>query len=112
MRLDLSTLVLAGLALVFAVIAYVKDPSLPLIGARNGLSMLGFVLPRLIPALLLAGLFPGVVPRGNVSRYLGPRAGPEGLVVGVGARRLPPRRPQGQGPLSPAPADPGAPPPR
>jgi len=44
MRLDLSTLVLAGLAAVFAVIAYVKDPSLPLIGARNGLSMLGFVL--------------------------------------------------------------------
>src|SRR2546426_7721325 len=59
MRLDPSTLVLAGLAVVFAVIAYAKDPSLPGIGARNGLAMLGFVLPRLIPALLLAGLSRG-----------------------------------------------------
>src|SRR2546427_8171012 len=75
MRLDPSTLVLAGLALVFAVVAYFKDPSLPLIGARNGLSMLGFVLPRLVPALLLAGLFQVVVPQEIVSRYFGREAG-------------------------------------
>jgi len=36
MRLDPSTLVLAALALVFALLAYLKDPSLPAIGARNG----------------------------------------------------------------------------
>src|SRR5207302_3831326 len=93
MRLDLSTLVLAGLAVVFAVIAYVKDPSLPLIGARNGLSMLGFVLPRLIPALLLAGLFQVVVPQEIVSRYFGREAGLKGLVMAMAAGVIPPRGP-------------------
>ena len=83
MRLDPSTLVLAGLAVVFAVIAYAKDPSLPGIGARNGLAMLGFVLPRLIPALLLAGLFQVVVPQEVVSRYFGREAGLKGLVMAM-----------------------------
>ena len=83
MRLDLSTIVLAVVALVFAVIAYVKDPSLPAIGARNGLKMLGFVLPRLIPALLLAGLFQVVVPQDVVSRYFGREAGFRGLVMAM-----------------------------
>lgn len=36
---DLSTLVLASLAALFALVAYWKDPGLPLIGARTGLSM-------------------------------------------------------------------------
>src|SRR2546429_6836251 len=99
MRRDLSTLVLAGLALVFAVIAYVKDPSLPLIGARNGLSMLGFVLPRLIPALLLAGLFQVVVPQEIVSRYFGREAGLKGLVMAMAARGITPRGPVGSGPV-------------
>ena len=83
MRLDPSTLVLAGLALIFAVIAYFKDPSLPVIGARNGLKMLGFVLPRLIPALLLAGLFQVVVPQEIVSRYFGREVGIKGLIMAM-----------------------------
>lgn len=33
--LDPSTLVLLGLALVLAVVAYIKDPGLPLVGAKN-----------------------------------------------------------------------------
>ena len=44
---DPSTLILAGLALTFGLVADWKDPGLPWIGARNGLSMLWFVLPRL-----------------------------------------------------------------
>src|SRR2546423_2182631 len=112
MRLDLSTLVLAGLAVVFAVIAYVKDPSLPLIGARNGLSMLGFVLPRLIPALLLAGLFQVVVPQEIVSRYFGREAGLKGPVMAMAARPITPRGAVGRRPVLVAPAPPrGAPPP-
>jgi len=93
MRLDPSTLVLAGLALVFAVVAYFKDPSLPLIGARNGLSMLGFVLPRLVPALLLAGLFQVVVPQEIVSRYFGREAGVKGLVMAMMAGVITPGGP-------------------
>src|SRR2546428_7321372 len=93
MRLDPSTLVMAGLAVVFAIVAYLKDPSLPLIGARNGLSMLGFVLPRLIPALLLAGLFQVVVPQEIVSRYFGREAGLKGLVMAMAAGVITPGGP-------------------
>ena len=38
--LDPSTLVLLALALILAAVAYVKDPGLPLVGAKNGVSML------------------------------------------------------------------------
>jgi uncharacterized membrane protein YraQ (UPF0718 family) len=99
MRLDPSTLVLAALALVFAVIAYFKDPSLPAIGARNGLAMLGFVLPRLIPALLLAGLFQVVVPQEIVSRYFGREAGLKGLVMAMLAGVITPGGPMVSVPL-------------
>jgi len=75
MRVDPSTLVLAGLALVLAVVAYVRDPGLPWLGAKTGFSMLGFILPRLIPALILAGLMQVLVPAEIVQRYLGREAG-------------------------------------
>jgi hypothetical protein len=39
---DRSTLILAGLALTFGLVACWKDPGLPWIGARNGLSSLAF----------------------------------------------------------------------
>jgi hypothetical protein len=54
--LDTSTLVLAGVAVVLAVVAYLKDAGLPLLGAKNGYAMLAFVIPRMVVALLLAGL--------------------------------------------------------
>ena len=60
---DPSTLVLGVLALVLAAVAYLKDPGLPLIGAKNGFSMLKFILPRLVPALMLAGLMQVLIPQ-------------------------------------------------
>jgi uncharacterized membrane protein YraQ (UPF0718 family) len=108
MRLDPSTLVLAAAALVFAIIAYLKDPSLPAIGARNGLSMLGFVLPRLIPALLLAGLFQVVVPQEVVSRYFGREAGLRGLVMAMLAGIMTPGGPMVSVPFLVALANSGA----
>ena len=108
MRLDPSTLVLAALALVFAIIAYLKDPSLPAIGARNGLSMLGFVLPRLVPALFLAGLFQVVVPQEVVSRYFGREAGLRGLVMAMMAGIMTPGGPMVSVPFLVALANSGA----
>src|SRR5438445_5219374 len=71
---DPSTIVLVVLALVLAAVAYLKDPGLPLIGAKNGFSMLRFILPRLVPALMLAGLMQVLIPQEVVSRHFG-RAG-------------------------------------
>ena len=51
---DVSFLILSSLAVVFALVAYVKDPSLPLLGARNGLALLWFIIPRLVPGIRLS----------------------------------------------------------
>jgi hypothetical protein len=51
LSLDLSAFVLIALAVVATGVAYWKDPGLPLLGAKNGLSMVWFILPRVIPSL-------------------------------------------------------------
>jgi uncharacterized membrane protein YraQ (UPF0718 family) len=108
MRLDLSTLILAGLALAFAIVAYIKDPGLPLIGARNGLAMLAFILPRLIPALILAGLFQVLVPQDVVSRHFGREAGLKAIVIATGAGMVTPGGPMVSVPFMVALANSGA----
>jgi len=72
---DVSFLILSSLAVVFAVVAYVKDPSLPMVGARNGLALLWFIIPRLVPALILAGMLQVVIPQETVARYFGRQSG-------------------------------------
>lgn len=91
--LDPSTLVLAGLALLLAGVAYVKDPGLPLVGARNGVMMLKFILPRLVPALILAGLMQVLVPEEVVSRYFGRQSGFRALLIATVAGMFTPGGP-------------------
>jgi uncharacterized membrane protein YraQ (UPF0718 family) len=93
MRPEITTIVLAVLAVAFAVVAYLKDPSLPWVGARNGLSMLWFVLPRLIPALILAGMLQVLVPQEVVSRHLGREGGLRGIFIASVAGILTPGGP-------------------
>ena len=78
---DVSTMILVILALLFTLFAYLKDPGLPAIGARNGLSLLWFILPRLIPALILTGMLQVLIPQELVSRHFGREAGFRGIVV-------------------------------
>jgi uncharacterized membrane protein YraQ (UPF0718 family) len=108
MRLDPSTFVLAALAVAFGIIAYLKDPSLPLIGARNGFAMLGFILPRLIPALILAGLFQVLIPQEVVSRHFGREGGLRAIVIASGAGMLTPGGPMVSVPFMVALANSGA----
>ena len=93
MRPEITTIVLAVLALAFGIVAYLRDPGLPWIGARNGLQMLWFVLPRLIPALLLAGMLQVLVPQEVVSRYLGREAGFRSILIASAAGVLTPGGP-------------------
>ena len=99
---------LAGLAVVFAVVAYLKDPSLPLIGAKNGLSMLAFILPRLVPALILAGLFQVVIPQEVVSRHFGRAGGMRAILMATGAGMITPGGPMVSVPFMVALANSGA----
>jgi uncharacterized membrane protein YraQ (UPF0718 family) len=93
MRPEITTIVLAVLAVAFGIVAYLRDPGLPWIGARNGLQMLWFVLPRLIPALLLAGMLQVLVPQEVVSRYLGREAGFRSILIASAAGVLTPGGP-------------------
>jgi uncharacterized membrane protein YraQ (UPF0718 family) len=106
--LDPSTIVLAVLALALAAIAYLKDPGLPLIGARNGLSLLWFILPRLVPALILAGLFQVLVPRDLVSRHFGQQSGLKAILLATFAGVLTPGGPMVSVPFMVALANSGA----
>src|SRR5438094_193325 len=90
---DLSTIVLVVLALVLAAVAYLKDPGLPLIGAKNGFSMLRFILPRLVPALMLAGLMQVLIPQEVVSRHFGRAGGLRAILIATVAGVLTPGGP-------------------
>lgn len=63
MRLSIvpALAVLTLLAVALGIGAYMKDPSLPMIGVRNGVQMLWFVLPRMVPALIVTGLLQVVI---------------------------------------------------
>src|SRR2546430_14582415 len=92
---DPSTIVLVVLALVLAAVAYLKDPGLPLIGAKNGFSMLRFILPRLVPALMLAGLMQGLIPQEVGSRPFGRAGGLRAILLPAVAGGPTPRGPMG-----------------
>jgi uncharacterized membrane protein YraQ (UPF0718 family) len=78
---DVSFVILSSLAVLFAVVAYLKDPSLPAVGTRNGLALLWFIIPRLVPALILAGMLQVVIPQETVAHYFGQRSGLTAIVM-------------------------------
>jgi uncharacterized membrane protein YraQ (UPF0718 family) len=108
LRLDASSLVLIAAAVVLATIAWLKDPSLPALGARNGLAMVWFILPRLVPALLVAGLLQVLVPQETVSRYFGRESGLRAIVIASVAGVLTPGGPMVSVPFMVALANSGA----
>lgn len=109
MRPDLlSTVVLAVVALVLGVVAYLRDPGLPLLGVKNGASMLWFIVPRLVPAILIAGLLQVLVPQEVVSRHFGRESGLRALVIASLAGVLTPGGPMVTVPFMVALANSGA----
>jgi uncharacterized protein len=106
--LDPSNLVLFALAAILAIVAYLKDPGLPWIGARNGLSLLWFVLPRMVPALILAGILQVLVPQEVVAQYFGRTSGFRAVVIASFAGVLTPGGPMVTVPLLVALANSGA----
>jgi uncharacterized membrane protein YraQ (UPF0718 family) len=91
--LDPSLFLLVGAAVVLAIVAWVKDPGLPWLGAKSGFSMLWFILPRLIPALVLAGLVQVLVPQEVVSRHFGRQGGLRAILIATLAGVLTPGGP-------------------
>ncbi len=97
--IDASMIVLTVLAAAFAVVAYLRDPGLPLLGAKQGLSLFWFILPRLIPAMILTGMLQVLVPQEVVGRVFGRAAGLRGVLVATGLGMLTPGGPMVSVPL-------------
>ena len=96
---DVSFLVLSSLAILFGFIAYAKDPSLPTVGVRNGLSLLWFIIPRLVQALLVAGIIQVVIPQETVGRYFGQQSGLSAIFIASAAGVVTPGGPMVSVPL-------------
>jgi uncharacterized membrane protein YraQ (UPF0718 family) len=96
---DVSFLVLSALALLLAFVAYLKDPSLPALGTRNGLALLWFIIPRLVPALILAGMLQVVIPQETVARYFGNQSGLSAIFMASAAGIVTPGGPMVSVPL-------------
>jgi uncharacterized membrane protein YraQ (UPF0718 family) len=96
---DPSFFLIVSLTIVFAGIAYWKDPGLPWLGAKTGLGLLWFVAPRLIPALVLAGMLQVLIPQETVARYFGQRSGLAAIGVATIAGVLTPGGPMVSVPL-------------
>jgi uncharacterized membrane protein YraQ (UPF0718 family) len=106
--IDASMIILTVLAAVFAVVAYLRDPALPMLGARTSLSLFWYILPRLIPALILTGMLQVVIPQDLVGRYFGQAAGLRGVLLGTAAGMVTPGGPMVSVPLLVALANSGA----
>ena len=96
---DLPTIILSVLALAFAAVAYWKDPGLPWVGVKTGLSLIWFILPRLVPALILTGMLQVVIPQDTVARYFGHGAGLKAILFAAAAGILTPGGPMVSVPL-------------
>jgi len=95
----LSTIILMLLAVGFAVVAYLKDPGLPWIGVKTGFSLIWFILPRLVPALILTGMIQVLIPQDVVSRHFGRGSGLSAILMATAAGILTPGGPMVSVPL-------------
>ncbi len=81
--MDTSTIVMMAAAIVMLAAVYWKAPE----AAQKGLSATGLlfleILPRMIAAFTLAGLFQAVVPEEVIVKWMGHGSGFRGLLIGM-----------------------------
>lgn len=81
--LIISTVVMAVLAAGLFSLAYARGQGVCLQGTRRGLTMMVQVLPLLVMAFLVIGLFSVVVPRDFLVRWVGDSTGLRGVLIGT-----------------------------
>lgn len=82
-------LLVAGLA----VVAYRREPHLPLQGLKDGGLMIYETLPLLIVGFIFAGMIRAVLPMEVISKWLGTEAGFKGIMIGCVAGAISPGGP-------------------
>jgi uncharacterized membrane protein YraQ (UPF0718 family) len=81
-RMDLGLWLLLGLTIAAAVVAYARDPKLPMVGLTTTARMLRAVGIELALGFLLAGLLDALIPGPALVRWLGEENANRGILVG------------------------------
>jgi uncharacterized membrane protein YraQ (UPF0718 family) len=97
--MDITVWVMLILAGALVVIAYMRDPHLPLQGLRAGGKLFWDILPSLFLAFIAAGMISMVLPRELMTRWLGEESGLRGLVIATLAGSVTPGGPFVQFPI-------------
>ncbi|MDY6863159.1 MAG: permease [Thermodesulfobacteriota bacterium] len=87
------------LCLVLTILAFLKDPHLPLEGLKEGGNLFLGILPAMIFAFIAAGMIGKILPHELMTRWLGEESGLRGLIVATLAGSLTPGGPFIQFPI-------------
>jgi uncharacterized membrane protein YraQ (UPF0718 family) len=91
--MDTATWVMALIALLLLLFAFLRGGNVPVAGVRAGAKMLWGVLPLLLLSFLVAGLLQVLVPKEQIRRWLGTESGLRGVILGCIAGGLVPGPP-------------------
>ena len=89
----ISTIIISVIALITSILAYLRGPEMLTAGLRNGWGVLAQSAPRMIPAFIVAGMIPILIPREFVSKWVGSGSGFTGILVGTLAGAITPGGP-------------------
>jgi uncharacterized membrane protein YraQ (UPF0718 family) len=97
--MNVTSWIMLFLVGVLTLMAYVKNPSLPMEGLKAGGKLFWDILPAVILAFVVAGMITKVLPHEFLTQWMGEGSGFRGLVVASVAGSLTPGGPFIQFPI-------------
>ncbi|MBC7231991.1 MAG: permease [Chloroflexi bacterium] len=91
--MDTATWIMAVIALLLLLFAFLRGGNVHVAGVRAGAKMLWGVLPLLLLSFLVAGLLQVLIPKEQIRRWLGTESGLRGIILGCIAGGLVPGPP-------------------
>jgi uncharacterized membrane protein YraQ (UPF0718 family) len=91
--MDIAFFAMIFIVMVLLVVAYMRDPSLPLAGINSAFRTLIAILPLLLVSFVLSGLIRVLIPDEVIIRWFGTDAGVRSLLIASGAGMLTPGGP-------------------
>lgn len=82
-QLIVPTSVMLALAFVLVVIGYMRGEGQHIQGVKNGVAMIGPILPLIVLAFIVSGMIQALVPRDFIVHWIGEGSGFRGIMVGA-----------------------------
>jgi len=86
----IPTIIMGVIAIVLFIVAYNKGQGEHITGLKSALNMTIQILPLLIFAFIIAGMFQVVLPKELLSKWIGKESGFSGIIIGTIAGGLSP----------------------